>query len=68
MTYHVKPSNQFKKDLKTIQKRGYNLTLLTEVIQLLADGQKLPEKNRDSFSLGQLCRMPRMSYCSGIGF
>lgn len=44
MTYHVKPSNQFKKDLKTIQKRGYNLTLLTEVIQLLADGQKLPEK------------------------
>jgi len=28
-------------------KRGYNLTLLTEVIQLLADGQKLPEKNRD---------------------
>lgn len=47
MTYHVKPSNQFNKDLKTIQKRGYNLTLLTEVIQLLADGQKLPEKNRD---------------------
>ena len=45
MTYHVKPSNQFNKDLKTIQKRGYNLTLLTEVIQLLADGQKLPEKN-----------------------
>lgn len=47
MTYHIKPTNQFKKDLKIIQKRGYNLDLLTEVIQLLADGQKLPEKNRD---------------------
>lgn len=47
MTYNIKPTNQFKKDLKTIQKRGYNLNLLTEVIQLLADGQKLPEKNRD---------------------
>lgn len=47
MTYNIKPTNQFKKDLKAIQKRGYNLNLLTEVIQLLADGQKLPEKNRD---------------------
>lgn len=47
MIYNIKPTNQFKKDLKTIQRRGYNLDLLTEVIQLLADGQKLPEKNRD---------------------
>lgn len=47
MTYNIKPTTQFKKDLKTVQKRGYNLNLLTEVIQLLADGQKLPEKNRD---------------------
>ncbi len=47
MTYNIKPTSQFKKDLKTIQKRGYNLGLLTEIIQLLADGQKLPEKNRD---------------------
>lgn len=47
MTYQIKPTSQFKKDLKVIQKRGYNLNLLTEVIQLLADGQKLPEKNRD---------------------
>ena len=44
MKYEVRFTTQFKKDLKTIQKRGYNLTLLTEVIQLLADGQKLPEK------------------------
>ncbi len=47
MSYSIKPTTQFKKDLKTIQKRGYNLDLLTNVIQLLADGQKLPEKNHD---------------------
>ena len=47
MTYNIKPTNQFKKDLKIIQRRGYNLALLTDVIQLLADGKQLPEKNRD---------------------
>lgn len=47
MIYTVKPSGQFKKDLKNLQKRGYNLSLLTEIIQLLAEGQSLPAKNRD---------------------
>ncbi len=30
-----------------MQKRGYNLDLLTEIIQCLAEGQSLPAKNRD---------------------
>lgn len=47
MKYQIKPTTQFKRDLKTIQKRGYNLKQLTDIIQLLADGQKLPLKNRD---------------------
>lgn len=47
MMYNIKPSTHFKKDLKTIQKRGYNLNLLTEVIQMLADGKELPDKYRD---------------------
>ncbi len=47
MKYNIKPTTQFKKDLKAIQKRGYNLTLLTEIIELLADGKPLPDKNRD---------------------
>lgn len=47
MIYSIKPTNQFKKDLKTAQKRGYNLDLLAEVVQTLAEGKKLPEKNRD---------------------
>lgn len=47
MTYEIKPTNQFKRDLKTVQKRGYDLDRLTEVIRLLANGEKLPEKNKD---------------------
>lgn len=47
MTYNIKPSTQFKKDLKTVKKRGYDLRLLTAVIDQLANGKQLPEKNRD---------------------
>ena len=44
MKYTLKPTTQFKKDLKTIQKRGLKIELLTEVLNLLANGEKLPEK------------------------
>ena len=40
-------SNRFKKDLKAAARRGYNLALLDEVINILANRQTLPEKNRD---------------------
>lgn len=45
--YTVKPSTQFQKDVKRAQRRGYNLTLLTDVIKLLAAGKELPKKNKD---------------------
>jgi len=45
--YAVKPTTRFQKDLKRIQKRGYDLSLLTEVIKILAAGEPLPEKNKD---------------------
>ena len=47
MKYSVKPTTRFQKDLKRIQKRGYDIVLLTEVIKKLANGETLPEKNRD---------------------
>ena len=47
MTYTIRPTGQFRKDLKKIQKRGYDISLLTDVVKLLTDGKKLPEKNRD---------------------
>lgn len=47
MIYTIRPTSKFQKDLKRIQKRGYNIALLTDVIKKLAVGEKLPEKNRD---------------------
>ena len=45
--YKLRPTTRFQKDLKRIQKRGYDLSLLTEVLKKLANGEALPEKNRD---------------------
>ena len=47
MKYAVKPTTRFQKDLKRIQRRGYDISLLTDVIKKLANGEQLPEKNRD---------------------
>lgn len=47
MKYTIKPTSKFQKDLKRIQKRGYNIDLLTEIIKKLANGEPLPPKNRD---------------------
>ncbi len=41
--YHA----SFKKDYKRIIKRGYNIKLLEDIIQKLANGEQLPEKNKD---------------------
>ncbi|MDR0916811.1 MAG: type II toxin-antitoxin system YafQ family toxin [Oscillospiraceae bacterium] len=43
----VKPSARFQKDLKRVQKRGYNIDLLTEVIKLLRLGVPLDPKYKD---------------------
>ena len=40
-------SAKFKKDFKAIQKRGYNINLFTEVLNILANEQPLPLKYRD---------------------
>ena len=47
MKYDVKPSNQFKKDLKLAAKRGYKIELLTEIIKKLANGEVLEPKYKD---------------------
>lgn len=41
-------SNRFKKDLKLAKKRGYNLELLYDVVDILARQEPLPEKHRDN--------------------
>ena len=47
MRYNIRPTTRFQKDLKRVQKRGYSLALLTAIIKRLAEGEALPEKNKD---------------------
>ena len=47
MKYRIRPTTRFQKDLKRVLKRGYDLSLLTVILKKLADGETLPEKNRD---------------------
>ena len=43
---------KFKKDLKTVMKRGYNMKLMDEVVTKLSNGETLPEKNKDHALVG----------------
>lgn len=45
--YRIRPTTKFQKDVKRLKKRGYDLSSLTKVIQILADGKNLPPQNRD---------------------
>ena len=45
--YEVKPTSRFRRDLKYIERRGYDLRLLIAIIQTLALGQPLAEKHKD---------------------
>ena len=47
MKYQIEMSTRFKKDYKLAQKRGYDISLLKEVIDILANGEQLPEKYVD---------------------
>ena len=49
--YEIKPTTRFKKDLRSIIKRGYNIALLNAALVILASGEQLPEKYKDH-SLG----------------
>lgn len=45
--YNIRPTTEFQKDLKRVKKRGFDISLLTDIIKKLAAGEPLPEKNRD---------------------
>ena len=47
MKYTIRPTSKFQKDLKRIRNRGYDMNLLSDVLKKLANGENLPEKNRD---------------------
>ena len=53
MKYVVKPTARFQKDLKRVQRRGYDLDLLKVVISKLAQGETLDQKYRDHELAGE---------------
>ncbi|WP_317368427.1 type II toxin-antitoxin system YafQ family toxin [uncultured Tyzzerella sp.] len=50
--YNIVATNKFKKDLKLAIKRGYNISLLNDIVEKLAKGEKLPDKNKDHNLIG----------------
>ena len=50
--YRIVATGKFKKDLKLVIKRGYNMKLMDEVVTKLSNGETLPEKNKDHALVG----------------
>jgi len=47
MKYQIEMTSRFKRDYKLLKKRGYDMSLLKEVIDFLADGIPLPARYVD---------------------
>lgn len=47
MMYQVKFTTAFKKSYKLMKKRGFDISLLDEAVDLLRQGKQLDEKYRD---------------------
>ena len=45
----LKYTNKFKKDYRLIEKRGYDINKLKDVIEILTKNHRLPEKYREYF-------------------
>ena len=58
MKYTVKPTSKFQNDLKRIQKRGYDMRLMTDVIKKLANGEIDRKSTRLNSSHNVISRMP----------
>ena len=54
----IKYQNAFKKDFKTVKKRGYPIAKLEKVISLLANQESLPPAYKDHALIGNFvgCR------------
>lgn len=45
--YKLAVTNSFKKDYKKIVKRGYDIELLNDIVEMLLEAKELPVKNKD---------------------
>ena len=54
--FDIVSSARFRRDLKLAIKRGYKIELLDHVVEMLAVGEKLPEKYKDHVLSGDYGR------------
>jgi len=47
MKYKVRRTSKFKREYRSLLKRGYNSALFDKVIDILATGEPLPPKHKD---------------------
>ena len=47
MKYEMQPTTKFKKDIKLCKNRGYDISLIKDIIKKLANGEVLDDKNKD---------------------
>lgn len=47
MKYTVKFTNRFQKDIALVKRQGKQIDKLFQIVELLAEGNALPQKNRD---------------------
>lgn len=45
--YELVTTSKFRKEYKKLVKRNYDMTLLNNVVEMLLNGEELPEKNDD---------------------
>ena len=45
--YRPQPTSKFKRNVKSLKKRGYDLTLLYDIVSRLSNGETLPKQYRD---------------------
>ena len=50
--YAVKPTTRFQRDVRRAEKRGYNMSLLTDVVKKLAKGETLSPNFKDHDLVG----------------
>ncbi len=53
----IRYSSQFKKDYKLIQKRGYDITQIKEIVKMLVEEKILPPKYKDHYLSGNFKRI-----------
>lgn len=61
-------TNKFKKDYKLMEKRGYNMNLIDDIIRRLSKGEPLFRENHNHLLQGKYKRLYGVSYTVRLAF